>query len=369
MKKKLEAELISIAHRILKIKNKSDIISLHQEAQKLYETLSVLRFVEDNFSDAKPTIGIQQVNQKISDSYENKTATEALPIAVTQEINEEDNRTTEISPNSDDISSDDEAIMEDQVVSDNENEIEEEESPSENPSDDEETTTLTDEDEVSDEEEKSDVYDTTEVEPNIDLESSSATHDEAPEVVVKHVVHEEETPEEPTEIEEAKSVFIPSFELAFDPKSDDELTPTDPVTPQFTFDDLLGKDYSDPIFVKAEEINAEPAVEEEKIVPVQPRAESIYEVAADKEKRSFSVNDRLSKGITIGLNDRIAFMKHLFGNSSEDYNRVLSQLLTFDTFDEAENFISDMVKPDYNNWEGKDEYSQRFMEIVERRFS
>jgi hypothetical protein len=62
-------------------------------------------------------------------------------------------------------------------------------------------------------------------------------------------------------------------------------------------------------------------------------------------------------------------MSHLFANSSEDYNRVLSQLMTFDTFEDAQNFIDNMVKPDYNNWQGKEEYAERFMEIVEKKFS
>jgi hypothetical protein len=44
-------------------------------------------------------------------------------------------------------------------------------------------------------------------------------------------------------------------------------------------------------------------------------------------------------------------------------------LSTFDSFEEAQIFIDEMVKPDYHNWEGKDDYAQRFMEIVERRFS
>jgi hypothetical protein len=63
------------------------------------------------------------------------------------------------------------------------------------------------------------------------------------------------------------------------------------------------------------------------------------------------------------------FTKQLFGNSSEDYNRVLNQLITFDTFEETKDFIEEMVKPDYNNWEGKEEYAQRFMEIIEKKFS
>ena len=51
MKRKLEAELISIAHRILKLKNKSELLQLQQETLKLYEKLSVLLFVEENFSE------------------------------------------------------------------------------------------------------------------------------------------------------------------------------------------------------------------------------------------------------------------------------------------------------------------------------
>ena len=70
MKKKLEAELISIAHRILKLKNKSDLVQLHQETQKLYEKLSVLRFVEENFTDAKPTIGLSEIEEKIEIAFE-----------------------------------------------------------------------------------------------------------------------------------------------------------------------------------------------------------------------------------------------------------------------------------------------------------
>ena len=70
MKKKLEAELISIAHRILKLKNKSEIVQLHQETQKLYEKLTVLRFVEENFADVKPTIGQSEIEEKIEAAFQ-----------------------------------------------------------------------------------------------------------------------------------------------------------------------------------------------------------------------------------------------------------------------------------------------------------
>ena len=85
-----------------------------------------------------------------------------------------------------------------------------------------------------------------------------------------------------------------------------------------------------------------------------------------EEKKS--LNDRLKKGIKIGLNDKIAFTKHLFGGSTDDYNRVLSQLNTMATYQEAESFIQNHIKPDYNSWEDKEAIEARFMEIIEHKF-
>ena len=87
-------------------------------------------------------------------------------------------------------------------------------------------------------------------------------------------------------------------------------------------------------------------------------------------KESKSVNDRASsKEIKVDLNNRLAFVKHLFNDSTEDYNRVLSQLNTIDSEERSVSFIVNMVKPDYNNWVGKEEYEERFMALIERRFS
>ena len=104
-----------------------------------------------------------------------------------------------------------------------------------------------------------------------------------------------------------------------------------------------------------------PISKEEPIVIPSPKA---YETP-----KPLSINDKLSKGIIVGLNDRIAFVKHLFGNSNEDYNRVLSQMLTFNTMEEAKEFIDEMVKPDYKNWEGKEDYEERFLEVISKKFA
>ncbi|HET8754173.1 MAG TPA: hypothetical protein VFM59_07405 [Salinimicrobium sp.] len=98
-----------------------------------------------------------------------------------------------------------------------------------------------------------------------------------------------------------------------------------------------------------------------------PQFEPVNHRTAEPEKPK-SLNDRLKKGIQIGLNDRLAFVKHLFDGSTTDYNRVLSQLNTIKTKSEATDFVLKMVKPDYNNWQGKEEYEIRFLALIENKF-
>lgn len=94
---------------------------------------------------------------------------------------------------------------------------------------------------------------------------------------------------------------------------------------------------------------------------------SIAEKAAHSPKKS--LNDKLSgSALKFGLNDRIAFVKHLFNGSQEDFNRVVSQLNSFANKQEASDFLEHIVKPEYN-WKNKEEFAERFMESVENRFS
>ncbi|HET8737174.1 MAG TPA: hypothetical protein VFM69_11300 [Pricia sp.] len=92
--------------------------------------------------------------------------------------------------------------------------------------------------------------------------------------------------------------------------------------------------------------------------------------ASRKNPPAKSLNDKLTnKELKVDLNNRLAFVKHLFNGSTEDYNRVLSQLNTIDSHERSVSFIENMVKPDYDNWAGKEEYQERFMCLIERRFS
>lgn len=94
------------------------------------------------------------------------------------------------------------------------------------------------------------------------------------------------------------------------------------------------------------------------------------DVAADlfeKVKPKKSLNDQLQTDVSIGLNDRIVFVKNLFDGNQEDFNRVVSQLNSFKTAEETKRFINKMVKPDYN-WEGKEDLEERFVNIVTLKF-
>jgi len=108
----------------------------------------------------------------------------------------------------------------------------------------------------------------------------------------------------------------------------------------------------------------------EKIEAAKQAAEKIQDIDKNTlgNTSRASLNDKLLKsGISVDLNDRIAFVKHLFEGRQEDFNRVLSQLNTFSNENEAKNFIINQVKPDYS-WEGKETYEERLILLIERKF-
>lgn len=87
-----------------------------------------------------------------------------------------------------------------------------------------------------------------------------------------------------------------------------------------------------------------------------------------KEVIKERLNDRFTKGLEIDLNDRLAFIKHLFNKNTNDYQRAISQISTFQDWNQAKAFILEMVKPDYDNWKGKELYEERFFKIIENNF-
>ncbi|CAM3464467.1 DUF4476 domain-containing protein [Flavobacterium longum] len=354
MKKKLEAELISIAHRILKLKNKSELDQLYLETQKLYEKLAVLKFVEENFSDLQPTIGRTEAEDILATAFEEKESAETAedkpkPEEDKDQEKEEEKIQEPTTPEEEKLASD--ATPNEQEVDEVVAEAEEiAEAPTEEP----------------------------EAAPAMET-------DDTPVVEVGIDFQEPETKQEiAAAMPEVKQedLFKPSFEWTFDNKTEEtteKRAENETQTSAVAFEDLLGEGYKDSVFVKpedetaetdtpAEDNRVEPAFSEPKpnVIPITSREDKVPVFKMNPET---ALGDRMSKGITVGLNDRIAFVKNLFNNSNEDYNRVLSQLITFNSYAEAQDFIAHMVKPDYNNWDGKEEFEQRFMEVIEKKFS
>ncbi|MFD2724863.1 hypothetical protein [Hyunsoonleella rubra] len=253
MKKKLESELMSIAHRILKLKGRGDVNRLHDEARVLYEKLSVLKFAYENFDDELPVIGEDSSFYGMIDSAFNKKISDNIEVEDKIYINLDDVEDDEIS----------EPVM---------NKIR----------DMVELMPETEDDEVS-QEEVDDI-----------IES----------VVAKDKYHK-------NDLEELTSGF---------------------------------KDM--PVF--------------------EPVSKTQHQNGQEKK----SLNDSIKRGgLNIGLNDKIAFIKHLFDGNNADYDRVISQLNTTQSFEDATRFLEAMVKPDYNNWEGKEELEERLIQIIEAKFS
>lgn len=308
MKKKIEAELVSLAHRLLKMNNYKDTVQLHNDVKKLYDQLTLLRFYEENFTTIESDMGVAAFEEKVE-----------KVIVGTIEIPEEE--------------------LEDEVV------------------------------------ELASPENIEKIEQEL-MENVKVTHD-APifNEVVSNVV---EVVEDKKEVE---AVILPEPIVEAKLETTTTETPKEStiigtkVTKQITIDEVLVHDYQDTLFVKKEDIIPVPVlddvkiVEEQKVEEVKP--ESVVEEVkpvVEEPKVAAKTEGNVGKGIVLTLNDKIAFEKNLFAGNTEDLNRVISQLNTFTSLDEARSFVLDFVKPDYNNWSGKEEYETRFLEIVENKF-
>ncbi len=254
MHKKLSADLNSLAHSILTMKNKEDVFALKQKAHEIYEKLSLLAYVEEYINTTpQATETKEELLNSIKNAENNKTVKK-------EELFDENSNVS---------------IKEENVVTPISEDIVN--------NDKEETATVSE-----------DVIE----QPFDEIESIMFADDT--------------TKNEAAFIEETKA-----------PTLEEELK------------DTISVDVTADLFTK--------------VTPTK------------------SLNDKLQSTIQIGLNDRIAFVKHLFNGNTADFSRVVSQLSTFNTEQEAKNFIAKTVKPDYN-WREKEEYETRLLEIIERRF-
>jgi len=235
MHKKLEAELVSLAHRILQMKNKDEVIALRDKAREVYERLAVLAFVDEHILTSNIEVSKTELLEKIEKA--------------TQLIDSKKLRTSK---------------------------------------------------------EKS----------NLKKEDTSKKEEKA---------------------SDQDALFEPKFESV---KIDIQSLKSNQISSKEEFRDAISAD----------------------------KTSTLFEDDRTSKKEKKTLHDKLLKDtIKVGLNDRIAFVNHLFNYSQADFNRVLSQLNTFKTEQEAKDFIQSTVKPEYN-WEGKEAYEERLMLLIERKF-
>ena len=88
---------------------------------------------------------------------------------------------------------------------------------------------------------------------------------------------------------------------------------------------------------------------------------------AAKSEKPKSLNDQLGR-LSIGLNDRAAFIKHLFLGDSSAFEAVLTQIDLCESTTQAHRFLEESIMSKYNNWEGKEAIAERFIHLIEQRF-
>ena len=242
MHKKLEAELVSLAHSVLQLKNDEEIEGLYKKAQAIYEKLTIAKYLQEQQQNEKENgLNNQDDFAEIENTFNNEMTDE-----VTQSI---------------------------------ENEID-------------------------------------------DLDESLSFED------MKFVIDDDEIVLDKSSEEDIKAVQTSLEE---------------------EFKEAITADEATKIFENVTKEN--PIISEE------------------TSAKNRTLNDTLFKNnLQIGLNDRIAFVNQLFDGSQEDFNRVISQLNTFKSEEEAKNFLLKLVKPDYD-WSNKQEFEERLLLLIERKFT
>jgi len=245
MHKKLEADLVSLAHRILQMKNRHEAGALRDKAREVYEKLAVLAFVDDYIATT-PNLEItkEELIQKIeanTASQMSQTIKKIIPELVKEMPVKQDNKFDEIK------------------------------------------------------------------------EKSQSSNKE-------------------------QNIFEPKFDSV---KIDISSLKSNQISSKEEFRDSISADKTSTLF------------DDENV----------------SKKDNKTLNDKLFKNkIQVGLNDRIAFVNHLFNYNQGDFNKMLSDLNLIKTEKEAKDFILNKVKPNYD-WRGKEAYEDRLIALIERKFA
>lgn len=115
-----------------------------------------------------------------------------------------------------------------------------------------------------------------------------------------------------------------------------------------------------------EQVNEPPIFVPKKAKEVEKTSDRATILKETEDRKN--VNDQFAKSLAIDLNDRLAFIKHLFEENVSAYEAIISQIVTFNSWDEVQNFIVSKVKIEYSHWNEKQAIEKRFMTILKNNF-
>lgn len=329
---------MSLAHRILKLRNKADIHELKEETALLYEKLSILSFVEKHFEGVKPTIKKYDIEKSIQKEF-NLEHTVNLNYPDGTEYNEEpiyEHNTEKIK----DIVS--QMPFEAQVVDQLFEEPEKKAPETKQPGDEAEEASAENKNNGNDDVVDKAAEDKTE-EPQQD---DAAEHEDNKETKdVKDI-----KVDDPVEVEDFGVHFddLPDFEPAEEKTSDEK-----------------DKEASEKEVKKGKEAKKDNTKEKPAKEETEEKPQRTMDLFSQNKK---SLNDKLNKDLKIGLNDRLSFVNHLFKGDSKTYETFIGSINALESLDDVKEFLNEQIQDKYEFWRDKEEIANRLLHLIEKKF-
>ena len=338
MKEALEHDLITLATEILANEGEWNLAQLNKQAHKITEKITILNFVEKYYqtlgaSEDRMYRTMRKVSDFIDDNHQEDIfeieveASEVHPItapkAVAKETPKEEPATF--------------VAMEPAPIA-----KEEKPAPAEKPV----AKHILQEEQYS--------------EPNWAVPVNRSKTNEVAELVEKAEVVEKPTPEEAAAVTfeiEQPSIEQPEIEQ---PEIDESKLSKSAIKQLADF--IQQPEYTDEERILKQTPSLEEFISQSKNT-VFDKKDTTHEV-----KPVQSLNDKFGKTAQIGLNDKLAFVQKLFFGSESEYNKVVKHIADLHSMQDAVIYIEQEVKPTYNYWKGKEEYEQRFLDLLLKRF-
>jgi hypothetical protein len=208
------------------------------------------------------------------------------------------------------------------------------------------------------------------IDPSTDRPEEAFTFVRKDPEIIRHelIVDEADYDEDEEEINELElqedkgeeEVAIPEQPVA--EKVDKPITPVQEVVAEFK--ELITPPVQEVKIVKETEVVIK---DKEEVLTINQRISAqLNNTGSIKEQTGVQPIDNLKQAIT--LNDKLLYIKDLFNGYSLAYSEAIEILNRFNTFEEANRFLTKNYT-EKNNWEGKPQTAGKFFELLKRRYS